>query len=408
MKILVVCQYYYPEPFRLNDICEALVAEGHIVTVLTGLPNYPSGIISNEYRWGCKRREKINGVDVIRVAIVGRGHNLIRLSLNYLSFLINGSLRALFIKKDFDVIFVYQQSPITLAIPALVYRKFRGGQKIHLYCLDLWPESLAAANINHNSISYKFLLKISRKIYKSVDSISVTSPFFRKYLKEVIGLENTDDIVYMPQYAEDLYADHVEIPEKQIIDDHRVIDLVYSGNIGEIQNVECILLAASQLKDMPWIRWHIVGDGSAHEKIKHMADELKLEDIMTFYERQPASKMPEFYSMADALLVSLRDNEFISYTLPGKVQSYMISGTPIIGCINGEVRRVIAEANCGLCAPAEDYKALAGIVKEFACMEQSAIDKFGENAKIYYDLYFNKKVFMTNILSILEKLVEKP
>jgi len=407
MKILVVCQYYYPEPFRLNDICETLVAEGHTVTVLTGLPNYPTGVINNEYRWGRKRRELINGVDVIRVSIIGRGQNLIKLSLNYLSFLINGSLRALFIKKDFDVVFVYQQSPITLAIPALVYRKFRGGQKVHLYCLDLWPESLAAANINFGSIPYKFLLKISRRIYKSVDSISVTSPFFRKYMKEVIGLEHTEDIVYMPQYAEDLYADLAEAPQKQIVEGHKVIDLVYAGNIGEIQNVECILLAASQLKEMPWIRWHIIGDGSGCDNIKHMAEYLKLEDTVTFYERQPASSMPEFYSMADALLVSLRDNEFISYTLPGKVQSYMISGKPIIGCINGEVQRVISDAKCGLCAPAEDYKALAGIVKDFSCMSQKDIDKFGENAKTYYDLYFNKKVFMTHILSILEKLINK-
>ena len=73
LKLLVVCQYYYPEPFRIHDICETLVKKGHEVTVLTGVPNYPEGVVPEEYRHGKKRDEIINGVRVIRNKQIARG-----------------------------------------------------------------------------------------------------------------------------------------------------------------------------------------------------------------------------------------------------------------------------------------------------------------------------------------------
>jgi hypothetical protein len=123
MKILVICQYYYPEQFKINDICENLVKEGHIVTVLTGLPNYPKGEIPKEYRWGKKRREIINGVDIIRSFELSRRNSIVGLALNYGSYMMSASLKALFLKKDYDIIFSYQLSPITMVLPAVIMKK---------------------------------------------------------------------------------------------------------------------------------------------------------------------------------------------------------------------------------------------------------------------------------------------
>ncbi|MBR6158875.1 MAG: glycosyltransferase WbuB, partial [Lachnospiraceae bacterium] len=147
MKILTVCQYYHPEPFRIHEVCEELVKRGHTVTVLTGLPNYPMGVIPEEYRGREHMDETVNGVHVIRVKERPRTPGKIGLARNYVSFVWHASLKALTMKKDFDVIFVYQLSPVLMAIPAYVAKWFSRTKKIAIYCLDLWPESLTSLGI---------------------------------------------------------------------------------------------------------------------------------------------------------------------------------------------------------------------------------------------------------------------
>ena len=119
MKILVVCQYYYPESFLINEIAPMLQKNGHEVTVLTGLPNYPQGVVPKEYRFFKKRNETVNGVRVIRCAEIGRRNGAAFLLLNYASFALSASLKALFMREKFDLVFSYQLSPITMALPEI-------------------------------------------------------------------------------------------------------------------------------------------------------------------------------------------------------------------------------------------------------------------------------------------------
>lgn len=400
MKILVVCQYYFPEQFRINDICETLVSLGHDVTVLTGLPNYPQGKVYPNYRWFNKRKETINGVKVIRSWLIGRGNNFFQLSLNYISYIISASFKTLLLEKDFDIVFVYQLSPVTMALPALLYKKITG-KKIYLYCLDIWPDSIAAARIKHNSIFYKILLKLSKSIYLNVDYVSVTSSEFIDYFKQLIGVSE-GRIDYLPQYAEDLYAEKLESTN---LKSDNSIDLLFAGNIGEMQSVETLIKAAAELKEHTQVKWHIVGDGSARAKCERLASDLGLLGTVTFYGKRPLSEMPDFYSMASALLVTLKDDDFISYTLPGKVQSYMAAGKPIIGAINGETKRVIEQAECGLCCAAEDYLELATIVKQFA-LDTTKHKMYAANSRNYYEYHFSKKVYMKRLLESF-KMVSK-
>lgn len=396
MKILVVCQYFYPEQFRINDVCFGLVEMGHEVTVLTGLPNYPSGIVHSNYKWGRKRRENINGVEVIRAPLVGRGQSTFQLSLNYLSFALAASVKALFLQREFDVILVYQLSPITMAIPALRLKKLTGRPML-LYCLDLWPESISAVGIGHESPIYDILLTVSKSIYRGADRIAVSSRMFEKYFQNIIGFDGS--ITYLPAYAESLFD---EIEPNQ--DSDGVTNLVFAGNIGEMQSVETIIMAAGKLRERNDIRWHIIGGGSALERCKMLATEMELENI-TFYGQRHISEMPLYYSMADAFLVTLKANRIISYTLPGKVQSYMAAGKPIIGAIDGETRLVIDEADCGLCCAAEDYSSLARIVKDFAEQKDKHLH-YGANARAYYDEHFRKEDFMEKLVKLLEETKE--
>ncbi|NLG32994.1 MAG: glycosyltransferase family 4 protein [Syntrophomonadaceae bacterium] len=386
MKILVVCQYYYPEPFRISDICETLVRKGHEVTVLTGLPNYPEGRILDEYRQGMKRNETINGVKVIRNYEIGRGSGHLKLFLNYFSFVVTASLKAQWMKEEFDIVFVNQLSPVMMGIPAMVYKR-KHHKKILLYCLDLWPDSLDAGGIKEGSLIYKLFFQVSKWIYNSADMILVTSSMFKDYFVSTFGM-TTKNINHLPQYAEDVFTESVDVPRND------ELNLVFAGNIGDMQSVETIVRAANELRKYPKVVFHILGDGSKLEDCMRLAKELGLENIV-FYGRRPVEEMPRFYGMADAMLITLKDNKTLSFTLPGKMQSYMAAGKPIIGAINGETRRVIEESGCGLCCAAEDYKRLAGLILQFCDSDNK--EQMAINAKRYYNDNYSKERFFNEL-----------
>ena len=400
MKILVVCQYYYPEPFRITEICESLVSKGHEVVVVTGLPNYPEGKVLKDYRFWKKRNESLNGVKILRCFEIGRGKNKFALLLNYLSFVISASFRVLFIDNKNDVILVNQLSPVLMAIPAIIY-KIKHKKRILLYCLDLWPDSLAAGGIKLNSILYKMFYYISKWIYYSADLILISSQMFEKYFTETLEI-NSSIIHHLPQFAEDLYTSNTKM--KSHADKYsKIFNFVFAGNIGVAQSVETIIHAANLVKDMNNIFFHIVGDGSKLEECKKIVDELDIQNI-AFYGRKSVEEMPKYYAMADAMLVTLQKDRYLSFTLPGKIQSYMAAGKPILGALNGEASRVIMDAKCGYTCDAEDFKTLAKIIKDF-CIDEN-IRQMGTNAKEYYNENYSKDKFMFSLINNLNRLLE--
>ncbi len=190
---------FYPEQFRVNDICFELAAQGHNITVLTGLPNYPSGTVAKEYRWFRKRKEEINGVQVIRSWLTGRGKGSIRLALNYLSFALSASIQALSLRKDFDLVLIYQLSPVAMALPGILLKKLTG-KPLVLYCHDLWPESIASAGFSSESTLYKLLYRLSRWIYLKADHIFISSRQFEEYFTETLKISGP--FIHLPVYAE--------------------------------------------------------------------------------------------------------------------------------------------------------------------------------------------------------------
>ncbi len=258
MKLLVVCQYFHPEQFRVSDICFELVKEGHEITVLTGLPNYPRGIVNQKYKWFKNHREQINGVKVVRSWLVGRGKGNIRLAVNYVSFAISSVIRAMFLKKEFDAILVYQLSPVTMALPGILLKKMTKKPLI-IYSHDLWPESIASAGIPQKSKIYQILLKLSRWIYKQADEIFTSSKMFSEYFRTTLKYEKK--ITHLPVYAEALF-ENIKLRNKN----DEITNLLFAGNIGEMQSVETIIYAANELKNDNKILIHIVGDGSTREK----------------------------------------------------------------------------------------------------------------------------------------------
>ena len=390
-KILVICQYYKPEPFRIADICEEMVRRGHEVHVVTGYPNYPEGVLYEGYGKGKHIDEMIKGVSVHRCYTIPRQMGTVRRILNYYSYVISSV--AYVLSKDcrasdgkpFDVVFCNQLSPIMMAYAAIAYKKKHKVPMI-MYCLDLWPESLIAGGVKRKSLLYKYYHYISRKIYRRVDDILITSRMFSEYLQQEFGIEK-ENIKYLPQYAEGIFK---TVPMKQTTD---TFDFMFAGNIGAMQSVETIIKAASLLKNEP-VKFHIIGNGTDLERLQKISGK---EENVIFYGRRPLEEMPSFYEKADAMLITLKADPVLSMTLPGKVQSYMAVGKPIIGAIDGETKKVIEDANCGYCGKAEDAEELADNIRKF--IQNLQRELLGRNARDYYEKHFEQKKFM----DVLEK-----
>lgn len=391
MKVLVVCQYYYPEPVRITDICEELVRMGNDVTVLTDIPNYPMGEIYDGYK--NIKDETINGVKVHRCYTIPRKTGAIRRLLNYYSFAISSSMHINKLKDDFDVVFVNQLSPVLMAKAGIKYKK-KYNKKLVLYSLDLWPESLTVGGIKKESLIFKYFYKVSKRIYTSVDKLLITSKEFKNYFIENFNISE-DKIEYLPQYAESLFNPDICKKKK-----NRKVDLMFAGNIGVAQSIDTILDAALELKDYKNLYWHIVGDGKEYERLVKKAKDNNLDNII-FYGRMPVEKMPEMYSKADAMLVTLQGGSLISKTLPGKVQSYMAAGKAIIGAIDGETKTIIEEAKCGFCGKADNISELIDNVKRFINCKNK--EKLEENSYNYYIKNFEKKKFMNQLVNVLKK-----
>lgn len=394
MKILVISQHYWPEPFPLTDVCEALVKRGHSVDVVTDIPNYPMGYIYPEYRKGKNRIEKRNGVNIIRTFTVGRRNNIFFRMLNYFSYSVSSTHYVRGLKEEYDVVFTNQTSPVMMVNAAMVYAKKHKKNSV-LYCMDLWPASLAAGGISKSSIIYKVFGWISDKLYNKADKILITSKMFREYFKSEFGI--ADEIIdYLPQYANNIFDAALPKAEKS----GNTFDLVFAGNVGVAQSLTTVLHAAKLLESNKELYWHIVGDGSELENLKSLANDLELKNII-FHGRKPIEDMPKFYAMADAMLVTLIADPLISLTLPAKVQSYMAAGKPIIAAAVGEIANVIAESQCGYCAPAQDSKGLADAVYKFLNCKNK--DQLGTNAKNYYDANFTQELFIEKLENELYK-----
>ena len=376
MRILVVTQYYYPEPFRINEICEELVRRKNEVTVLTGMPNYPDGEIYEEYEKGHKEETK-NGVRILRCNIRPRKKGSINLLRNYISFWFKASFAVRKLPDDFDVVYSYQLSPVTSSAPACWYAKTY--HKPHfLYCLDIWPESVIE-NISPKSPIYKFISCLSKRIYSSADRIGVTSPSFIDYLSNLIKRPR-NQFVYIPQHAR-------EISTQSVVESHKQLNIVFTGNIGASQNLDVLIDAIYEIRNETGFHVTIVGSGSDVERLKKKVSCLSLDHLITFMGRQPKEKMPMYYAMSDFCFLSLRDEGAVSWTIPGKLQEYMSAGKPILAAINGDARYVVEDAQCGFCVNYDDRKGLAKIILNYS-NNKAALVSFGKKSREYYLKHF--------------------
>ncbi|MGI6441722.1 MAG: glycosyltransferase family 4 protein [Peptoniphilaceae bacterium] len=394
--ILVIAQYFYPEQFRINDICTEWVKRGYKVTVVTGIPNYPQGKYYDGYGLFKKRKETYNGMDIIRIPLVPRGKNAIMLALNYLSFVVSGFFWKSFTRIKADFVFIFEVSPMTQALPGVWYAKKR---KIpcYLYVTDLWPENVEIVGGIKNKTILNTIGIMVDYIYKRCDRIFTSSESFIQAIVD----RGTDrkKLEFWPQYAEDYYKpvdkEKANIPE---IPQDGIFNIIFAGNIGFAQGLDVLPEAAKILKKTNTkVRFNIVGDGRFKEILKAKVDESQVTDYFNFIDKQPATRIPEFMAISDATLISLSKSKVFSITLPAKTQSCLACGVPVIVSADGEIQDVINKADAGVCSDAGDAKGLAENINKLVNMSAEKHKDMAQNAVNYYQKYFDKETLLNRM-----------
>ena len=396
MKILIVSQYYWPENFRVNDLTLELVQRGHEVTVLTGIPNYPGGKVFDAFRSDRKSFDYFAGSRVCRIPMLARGSGSLRLMLNYLSFVIGACcfgpwcLRG----QNFDVIFTYEPSPATVGLPAVLLGRLKRVPVV-FWVLDLWPETLAAIGVVR---SPKILFAVGSMVSFIYNRCALVLGQSQGFLDSIAKYcTDTNKIRYFPSWAEEVFNQDGLTPAPEVPVQAGSFNVLFAGNVGEAQDFPAVLEAAEALKHNPSIRWLIVGDGRMTGWLHSEVLRRGLTHCFLLLGRFEVERMPSFYAHADALLVSLKRDPVFALTIPGKVQSYLMAGIPLLGMLDGEGAAVIRDAQAGLVCPAGEGRELAKRVLELAAMSKDGRQNLGCNGRAYAEKEFSRKLLMDKL-----------
>ena len=400
MHILVVTQYFYPEEFRINDLVAGLKARGYEITVLTGLPNYPKGKIYPGYGYTTIGSRLENDVSIVRVPMIPRfsgGH--LHLVFNYLSFMLTASITGLFLaRKKFDAIFVFEPSPLTVGVPAVLVSKLVR-KPIFFWVQDLWPESLEATKAIKSKFIINLITSLAKWIYKNTKFILIQSKSFEEPILK-LGVDEKK-IRYFPNWAENIFADKSvtdDIDEESFVNiENYPFSIMFAGNLGAAQSLETLVSSAKLLKEHQDIHWIILGDGRYSKWLESEIKGNQLENQVHMLGRKPLSQMPQYFEKADLLLVMLRNDPTFAMTIPSKIQSYFAASKPVIAAINGESARIIEESGAGLVVASEDYKELANKILQLRAMSKQDLKEIGCNGRRYFEENFDRDMLINRL-----------
>jgi glycosyltransferase involved in cell wall biosynthesis len=404
LRILVVTQYFHPEPFRINDLVVGWRDRGHEVTVLTGMPNYPEGRFYPGYDGLGPAEERFEGLRVVRVPLVSRGRaRNWRLALNYLSFAFFASLLGpLRCRGRFDLVFVFEPSPITVGLPALLMGAIKRAP-VMLWIQDLWPDTLEAMGLRGAALSAG--AAVADFVHRRCDVLLVQSRAFTPCLlaRKVPAAR----VRYLPNWAEELYRVRDAVAGDDPLSRFKGFRILFAGNIGSAQSFDTILSAAERLRDRLDIHWLIVGDGLMRDAVAADIEARGLGATVHLLGRHPPTAMPSFFRAADALLVTLRLDPVFALTIPSKIQSYLAAGKPIIGALDGEGARIIGESGGGMTCAAGDFAALADLALRMAQLPPDARAAMGARGLDYFGEHFERNRLLDRLEGWMHELTEK-
>lgn len=388
-KILVVTQHFWPENFRINDIVEGFLQDGIAVDVLCGLPNYPKGEWFPSYSAAGPFEEEWHGARLYRCKEVPRrGNTSVNIFLNYVSWPWYAAHALHRLPGGYDAVFCFNTSPVLMCWPAIRYAK-----KHHIpftnYVLDIWPENLYSVLNVKNKALRAIAQGVSDALYKKADRLIAMSEPLQQRLCQRTGMP-PQKVAVIPQYCEDFYA--VPQPDASLQAQFGGrFNLVFTGTFTPAQSLETVITAVQDARSRGADMLHLllVGDGMSRAALEAKVKELHAEDAVTFYGSVPATDIPKFTALADALIVCLSDSPDLGLTVPAKVASYMAAGKPVLASMDGAGNAAVAAAG-GLSSPACDAAALADNLLALTRMDATQRAAMGQSAKEYYLAHYRR------------------
>lgn len=401
MRVLLITQYFYPENFKSSDIAFELAKRGHHVDALVGIPNYPQGKYFKGYGLLSKRHEIVEGVNIYRCFQTPRGKKAssIGLSFNYISFVVSAVVWGLFFfawKKKYDAIITHEPSPITQIIPAIFFGKIRR-TPVYSWILDIWPDSFVSSIPRGKA---KFVVqcfgKITEWVYRNSKKILVTSPGMMPLVNR--NYDYSEKLILFPNWCDDI----LKMPVEEDIKIEGSFILMMAGNIADGIGLPYLLPAIDELQDVNGLTFVFVGGGAKQQELRDIVREKQWKHVI-LTGQLPFSKIPSYYKVADAMLLSLKKTDLphLKATIPARLQSYMAAGKPVIAMIDEGARDLIEKADCGYCVPAGESKSLADLIRNVVKMDKSELKVKGENGRHYFEEHFTKEQCISNLEDII-------
>lgn len=413
MRILFFSHYYTPEgnapATRVSALCERWVRAGHDVTVVTGAPNVPNGIVYDGYR-NERKSEVINGVKVERVrTYIAANKGVVKRMLNYVTFFLSALWTGVRLEKPDVVIATSPQ--IFCGYAGVWYKRVRRVPLV-IEIRDIWPESMFAVGAKVPRIGIWALEQIEKAMYRCCDRLVTVGEGYRLRLREKgvpeekmsVVMNGTDLEVYSPQEK------NAELLKKYGLEGKFVVS--YIGTVGMACGLDCVLDAAEKVKaggeGEQWtdrVRFVIVGDGAARVQLEEETKKRGLTNVV-FTGRQPKSSMPDWVSSSDASLVHLKKTELFTTVMPSKIFESAGCKRPIIMGVDGFAKKLVMDAEAGLDMTPESAESLVECVKKLVD-DPALCCKLGENAYNNIAKVYNRDQQASDYLSILNRTIKQ-
>lgn len=406
MRITFLCQYFPPEmgapSARTHEHARRWAALGHEVTVVTGFPNHPTGIIRPEYRGEFVRREQVDGIALLRTWIYcAPNKGFARRVLNFLSFFFSSFILGALLTRRPDVV-VGTSPQFFCAVSAWLLSIFKRAPFV-FEVRDIWPQSAIELGALKNPLLTRALEAIEMWLYRRASLIVIVAESTRPYLiakgvpaEKIALVPNGIDPKYLEQAAAasaDSARTETALQDKFIVS--------YIGTHGMSHALDTVLLAAARLRDDSSIHFLFVGEGAEKDKLRQLAAELRLDNV-TFLKEQPRERLVDFYRASDVSLVPLRRLEIFRKVLPSKLFELMGSGSPIICSVEGEAAALVERAGAGLCIEPENAEALVAAIRRLRAAPElrAAFSRSGER---FVRAHYLRSVLAEKYLAALQQ-----
>ena len=403
MNILILSQYHPPEmgaaAMRWNDYAQILSNLGHEVTVLSEIPNYPTGVIPDEYKnkYFVNEKDSKNNFTIIRTAVWAnaRQTTIQRIGF-YISFMFSAIYGGLKLG-SFDLI-IASSPPLFVGISGMVISKLKRIPMI-FDIRDLWPESAKALGEINSTLIISIAKWFETKIYSHSNGFFLAVPGFSNYLAEQFPYTKHKIIESLMNGVSQDFLNEVDNVN---VDENKQFTVLYSGNIGLAQGLGTVIKTAQILKEYP-IVFQIIGDGVERSKMEKLKKELGLLNVV-FIDPVPRKKLISFIKSASICLVPLKNNPLFMNAIPSKLLEYMVCGKPVLISVKGEVEDLMKKSNSGICIEPENEQKLAdGVLTYFN--DKQLRKKHGINGSDYIRKNFMKEKLIVKSLKNVEKIL---